>query len=214
MRELLVPVCRTLPWRALGAGAAVGLLFAGTARMFPEGFNPWLALNTLRASALCFAVGLAFVLDDPARHTTATVPTPRPLRQALCLVPVLPLAALWWTAAVLLIPADLRPPLGATTLEAGTACALALAGAATAIRRREDPEPGVAVGAALLITGVLAALLLPERWALFVAADDPNWPDAHGRWAVLLAAALAAWLLCSREPPAHRPTGPARPRPR
>ncbi|MEU9730916.1 ABC transporter [Streptomyces sp. NPDC048002] len=210
VRELLVPVCRTLPWRALGAGAAVGLLFAGTARLFPEGFDPWLALNTLRAAALCFALGLAFVLDDPARHTTATVPTRRPVRQALRLVPVVPLAALWWTAAVLLVPADLRPPLGATTLEAVAAFALALAGAAATVRHGEEPEPGVAVGAGLLVVAVPAVLLLPDRWDLFVATDAPTWPEAHERWAVLLIAALTTWLLCAREPTGRiQPNRPA-----
>ncbi|WP_328872296.1 ABC transporter [Streptomyces sp. NBC_00287] len=198
--ELLRPVWRTLPWRALGAGAAVGLLIAGTARWLEDGFSPGLALNALRAAALAFALGLAFLLDDPARHTTATVPTRRPVRQALRLALVAPFAALWWAAAVLLVPDGLRPPVGAVTLEAAAACALALAGAAAWIRRSDEPEPGVGVGAGLLTVAVLAPLLWPDRWELFVTVDDPRWADAHERWGVALTAALAGFAVWAREP--------------
>ncbi|MBC2904046.1 ABC transporter [Streptomyces sp. PSKA01] len=197
--ELLLPLWRTLPWRALGAAAALGLLVAGASRL-PAGFSPWLALNALRAAALAFALGLAFLLDDPARHTTATVPTPRPVRQALRLALVAPFAALWWTAAVLLVPAEVRPPVGAVTLEAATVCALALAGAAAAIRRTDEPEPGVGVGAGLLTVAVLAPLLWPDRWELFVTVGDPEWADAHERWGVVLTVALVGCAVWAREP--------------
>ncbi|WP_231905646.1 ABC transporter [Streptomyces davaonensis] len=200
MTELLRPVWRTLPWPSLGAGSAAGLLLAGMARLYPENFDPWLALNTLRTAALAFALGLAFLLDDPARHTTATVPVPRFVRQSLRLALVAPIAALWWTATVLLIPAELRPPVGATTLEAGAACALALAGSAAWIRRSQEPEPGVSVAAGLLTVAVLAALLLPDDWELLVAVGDPGWDAAHGRWGVLLGAAVGGWLISTREP--------------
>ncbi|WP_336298809.1 ABC transporter [Streptomyces cinnabarinus] len=200
MTELIRPVWRTLPWPALGTGAAVGLLVAWMSRLYAENFDPWLALNTLRTAALAFALGLAFVLDDPARHTTAAVPVPRFVRQGLRLALVAPVAVLWWTAAVLLVPAELRPPVGATTLEAGAACALALAGAAAWIRRSQEPEPGVSVAAAVLTAAVLAGLLLPDDWKLFVAADDPAWDAAHGRWGVLLGAAVVGWTIWAREP--------------
>lgn len=200
MTELLRPVWRTLPWRALGAGAAAGLLVAGSTRLFAESFSPWLALNALRTAALAFALGLAFLLDDPARHTTATVPTRRAVRQALRVVLVAPPAALCWTAAVLLVPTGLRPPVGAVTLEAGAACALALAGVAAWIRRSDDAEPGVSVAAALLTAAVLAALFLPDDWQLFVGVGDPRWAGAHDRWCVVLGAAVAGWTIWAREP--------------
>ncbi|MEV0173001.1 ABC transporter [Streptomyces sp. NPDC050803] len=198
--DLLLPVWRTLPRRALGAGAAAGLLLAGSTRLFPETFDPWLALSALRAAALAFALGLAFLLDDPARHTTATVPTRRPVRQALRLALTVPVAALWWTAAVLLVPGPLRPPVGATTVEAAAVCALALAGAAFAVRRTAEPQSGPAVGAGLLVTAVLAPTLVPEQWELFVAVTDPRWAAAHERWGVVLAAAAVAWGVCGTEP--------------
>ncbi|MDT9698728.1 ABC transporter [Streptomyces sp. P17] len=208
MRGVIRYAGRTLPRRALGAGAAVGLLIAGTSRLLEDAFSPWLALNALRAAALSFALGLAFLLDDPARHTTATVPTRRPVRQALRLALVAPFAALWWTAAVLLVPSELRPPVGAVTLEAGAACALALAGAAVAIRRSDEPEPGVSAAAGLLTVAVLAMLLQP--WDLFVTVDDPRWADAHQQWGVVLTAALAGCAMWTREPARPQGRGPYR----
>jgi hypothetical protein len=56
-------------------GAGVGLLLAGSSLTVAEEPDPFLCLTLLRAAALAFGLGLAFLLDDPARHTTATVPT-------------------------------------------------------------------------------------------------------------------------------------------
>lgn len=202
--ELIPAVWRTLPWRALGSGAAMGLVIAGTTRVWEEHYNPWLALNTLRASALAFALGMAFLLDDPARHTTATVPTPRPLRQALRLAVVAPFAALSWIAAILLVPTGLRPPLGPVTLEAITAGVLALALGAAWIRRSQEPEPGVSIAVALLTLAVLTLLLIPEDWTLFVDPDDPRWADSHERWWGVLAAAVTLAAVWAREPLGRR----------
>ncbi|WP_225824673.1 ABC transporter [Streptomyces naphthomycinicus] len=207
---LVVPVWRTLPWRTLGAAGAAGLLTTGLPRLFGSAPGAWFALGQLRAAALAFALGLAFLLDDPARHGTAPVPTGRGVRIALRVALVAPVAALWWTAALLLVPGPDRPPAGDVTLEAGTACALALAAATLAVRRTDDPYPGRPAATALLVTGVLAPLLVPDRWALFVAPQDPRWAAAHERWAWLLAGAAAVWVLSLGEPPRRRS---ARPRP-
>ncbi|MES5821564.1 ABC transporter [Streptomyces sp. RG80] len=193
-----MPVLRTLPWRALGAAGGVGLLLAGMARWLVDA-DPWLALNLLRAAALALALGLAFLLDDPARHTTAAVPTRRPVRQALRAVLVAPFAALAWTAAVLLVPEEIRPPVGPLTLEAAGAVTLALAVAALAVRFSQAPEPGQAVAAAVLTTAVAAPLLLPGRWAMFVAPDDDRWAASHDRWAWVLVAAALVWAACGPE---------------
>ncbi|MEU6381012.1 ABC transporter [Streptomyces sp. NPDC046909] len=197
-RVLVGPVLRTLPWRALGAAWGVGLLVAGMAR-WPVDADGWLALNLLRVAALAFALGLAFLLDDPARHTTAAVPTRRPLRQGLRVALVAPFAALAWTAAVLLVPAGIRPPVGDITLEAASATTLALAAAATAVRFTEAPEPGQAVAAAILTSAVVVPLLLPGRWAMFVAREDERWAASHDRWVWVLVGALAVWAVCMPE---------------
>lgn len=212
VRMLLVPLARTLPWRALGAAGAVGLLVAAVPRLLGDGSTDWLALNLLRAAALALAAGLAFLLDDPARHTTTPVPVRRPVRQLLRAALVVPFAALFWTAAVLLVPAAVRPPVGAVTLEAATMFTLALALSAAAIRFREEPRPGTGVTAVLLIGAVLSPLLLPDRWELVVTVTDDRWAAAHERWGVLLAAASAVFAMCGMEPVRRRhAVGPMKP---
>ncbi|WP_097265849.1 ABC transporter [Streptomyces sp. TLI_55] len=196
---LLVPVLRTLPWRALGASGAVGLLIVSMARLSDTADEP-LALNLLRAAVLAFALGLAFVLDDPARHTTTPVPTRRPVRHALRVALVAPVAAAWWTATVLLVPDGIRPPVGDVTLEAGAAFTLALAASAAAIRFTQAAEPGQAVAGAVLTTAVLGLLLWPGRWALFVGPQDPRWAQAHDRWGLVLVGAVVVWGVCGPEP--------------
>ena len=197
---LVAAVARTVPWRALGAGAGVGLLFVVLPRLSDGPPSAWLALTLLRAAALAFALGLTFLLDDPARHLTTPVTTPRWVRTSLRVALVAPVAALWWTAALALVPHGVRPPVGAVTLEAGATAALALAAAATAVRLTDEPEPGPSVAAALLTAATLGALLIPSRWTLLTGAGDPRWGDAHERWGVLLGAGVVAWVSCLPEP--------------
>ncbi|MFI5568634.1 ABC transporter [Streptomyces sp. NPDC051740] len=197
---LLRPTVRTMPWRAIGAAGALGLLLAAVPRLMGEGADGRLALNVLRASAVAFALGTAFVLDDPARHTTAAVPVRRAVRHGLRVLLVAPVAAVWWTAALLLVPAPVRPPAAAITLEAAAALALALAGSAFAIRRGDGARPGQAVAAFLLVGSVLGPLLTPGSWALFTTPDDTRWAAGHDRWAVLLCAALLVGAVCATEP--------------
>ncbi len=198
--ELVRAVARTVPWRALAAGGGLGLLIAAVPRLTGGDAGGWPALTALRAGALAFALGAAFWLDDPARHTTAVVPARRALRHGLRLALLAPVAALWWTAALLLVPRPLRPPAAGVTVEAATALALALTGAAFAVHRREAARPGQAVAGFLLVTAVLAPLLCPEDWALFVTPEDERWAVAHDRWTVLLGALLLAGALCLTEP--------------
>ncbi|MGY6020648.1 ABC transporter [Streptomyces spinosirectus] len=204
-RELALPVLRALPWRGPAAGAGLGLLIAGSQRLSGGTPEPWLALTLLRTAILAHALGLAFLLDDPARHTTATVPTRRALRTALRLALVAPVTALWWTAALLLVPSQVRPPVGAVTLEAAATCVLALAAGAAAVRLSDAPAPGPSVAAALLFTAVVAPLLLPRRWDLLVPLGDERWGAAHERWAWVLAGAAVLWGLCLPEPVRRRP---------
>ncbi|MFJ5995601.1 ABC transporter [Streptomyces sp. NPDC092370] len=204
-RQLVLGVHRTVPWGAVGAAGATGLLLAALTRTgeTAERFSLYL----LRAAILAFAVGLAFLLDDPARHTTAAVPTPRPVRIALCVALAVPAAAAWWTVALLLVPPGVRPPAGAMTLEAGAAFALAVTGAAAAVRFSEAARPGLPVAGGLLTTAVLAMLFWPGRWPLFVPVHDERWAAAHDRWAVVLTAVVLLGVLCALEPLRRRLPG-------
>ena len=198
--------CRTLPWGVVGTAGGAGLLLAALTRITGE-TGERLSLHLLRAAVLAFALGLVFLLDDPARHTTATVPTPRPVRIALRVALVVPATAAWWTAALLLVPPDLRPPVADVTLEAGAAFALAVAGAAVAVRFTEVTRPGPRVAAGLLTSAVLAMVGWPGRWALFVPVEDERWAAAHERWAVVLAGAVLVGALGAVEPLRRRAGG-------
>lgn len=201
IRSLLRPVWRTLPWTALAAAGGLGLLLVGLPRLLSDAPDPWLCLSLLRAAALCLGLGLAFLLDDPARHTTAPVPVRRPVRSGLRLALAAPVTALWWTAALLLIPGEARPPVGAVTLEAAACAALALAAAAAAVRFTDEARPGTAVAAGLLAGALtVPTLLLPERWTLLAAVGDKRWDDAHERWAGLLVVAGVVVMACMPEP--------------
>ncbi|MEV7144561.1 ABC transporter [Streptomyces tauricus] len=199
-RALVPPVWRALPRRALAAATAVGLLLAGIPRMQSGPPDPLVGLYALRAAALAFALGLAFLLDDPARHITAAVPARRPVRVALRVALVAPWAALGWTAALLLVPQEARPPVGALTLEAAATAVLALAAAALVVRRTQATEPGAAISTWLLATGATAFLLLPPHWTLFVTPTDPRWQSTHTHWALLLTAAATTTALATTEP--------------
>ncbi|MEV0242007.1 ABC transporter [Streptomyces sp. NPDC050674] len=198
IRQLVFPVHRTAPWAAIGAAGATGLLLAALTRTGETAEQ--LSLYLLRAAILAFAVGLAFLLDDPARHTTAVVPTRRPVRIALRTALAVPATAAWWTVALLLVPPGVRPPVADITLEAGAAFVLAVAGAAAAVRFSEVTRPGPPVAGALLTTAVLTLLFWPGRLALFVPVQDERWAAAHERWAVVLGGAVLLGLVCTVEP--------------
>jgi hypothetical protein len=207
---LVPPVWRTLPWGALTAGGALALVMAGTPRMQSGEPDPVLSLALLRGAALALALVLTFLLDDPARHTTSAVPIRRPVRAGLRVALVAPFAALCWTAALLLVPQEARPPVGAVTLEAGATAVFAFAAASLAVRYNDASRPGAAVSAALLLTALAAVLLLPDEWALFVAPEDPRWDSAHERWAGLLAvAAVVGAMACTEPVRARKLRGPA-----
>ncbi|MER7483525.1 ABC transporter [Streptomyces sp. NPDC126510] len=198
IRQLVFPVHRTVPWAAIGAAGATGLLLAALTRTGETAEQ--LSLYLLRAAILAFAVGLAFLLDDPARHTTSTVPSPRPVRIALRTALAVPATAAWWTVALLLVPPGVRPPVADITLEAGAAFVLAVAGAAAAVRFSEVTRPGPPVTGALLTTAVLTLLFWPGRWALFVPVQDERWAAAHERWALVLGGAVLLGVVCTVEP--------------
>ncbi|WP_193241917.1 ABC transporter [Streptomyces phaeolivaceus] len=202
---LVRPTARSLPWTLFAAGWALGLLIAAVPLLFSLDLPAEVLVNLLRVAALCGAVGTAFVLDDPARHTTGVPPVPRPLRQALRVAVVLPVCAAWWALVLAVVRAGADPgqwaalPPGAVTVEAGALTASALALAAAAVRFGATRTPGPAVAGAVLVLPVAAGVFLPSHLALFVPPGDPRWADAHVLWAGCLTAALTGWLLCAPE---------------
>ena len=52
-----------------------------------------------------------------------------------------------------------------------------------------------------------AGFLLPARVVLYAQPGSAAWDGAHGRWALLLGLALAAFAAASRDPAHRRPGG-------
>ncbi|WP_405841451.1 ABC transporter [Streptomyces sp. NBC_01518] len=207
LTQLIRPVLRALPIRALGATGAVALLIAALPRLLSDEPDPWSALVALRAAALTFALGLAFVLDDPTRDLTSSVPTRRILRTTLRVALVAPFAVACWTAAVLLIPSKIRPPVGDMTLEAAAAAVLSLAAAATALRFTAEPEPGQRVAAGFLVVALVSPLALPNDWGMYVSPTEKQWGVGHDHWAMVLVGAALVWAACGPEPVRRRLLG-------
>lgn len=203
---LVRPTLRSLPWILLASGWGLGLVIAAVPVLFSMELSAGVLVNVVRMAALCGAVGMAFVLDDPARHTTGVPPVPRPLRQALRVAAVWLVGAAWWTAVLGVVRLGGDParwaalPSGAVTVEAAALSGLALALAGAVVRFSETRLPGPTVAGAVLALPITAGALLPPRFALFVPPGDPRWADAHVLWAGLLIAVLAIWALCGPEP--------------
>ncbi|MFD0505643.1 hypothetical protein ACFQ0G_27750 [Streptomyces chiangmaiensis] len=89
--------------------------------------------------------------------------------------------------------------------------ALALTTAAAIVRCTDEPQPGPGVAAALL-AGTALAMLLPGRWALFVAVGAPGWTAAHQRWAALLVITVLLGAALLPEPIRRRRTSLRAPR--
>ncbi|MFD9323105.1 ABC transporter [Streptomyces sp. NPDC060053] len=202
--SLVPPVWRGLPWRALTMAGGLGLLLAGATRLPDHAPDAELGRLVLRLTALTGALGLAFLLDDPARNTTATTPVGRPRRTVLRLAVVAPLSALWWAAVLLLTPAPTRPALGPATLEAAGMAGAALALATIAVRFTQAAEVGRSA-AIWLGTAAAVAVLVPNRWGLLGASQDPYWAATQVRWAVVLGATVALSVLWTPEPLRGRP---------
>lgn len=197
---LIGPVVRAMRWRAFGSAAAAGLLIVGVPAALGVVLLPENLAGLLRVAAVCLAVGVAFLLDDPAAPSTTTVPTTRRLRQALRIGLAVPAVAVCWAAAAGITVAGAAPgvagqlPLAGLTLEAAALCAVALCVAALVVRRSSDGIAGTAAAPGLLILAVVGHLL-PAPAALFVAPGDPRWTAAHHRWGLLLVTAtlIAVW---------------------
>lgn len=175
-RALALPSLRATGWPALvgAALAAAGLLTLPG----PGGLLLLLAAGIV-------AVGVAFVVEDEAEVTVASVPTRLLLRRLVRLGVSLPLVAVLWT--LLLWHGD-----GDWTVPTLVLAALGMLAAAVAARY------GAVAGAMVPPALIVAAQLLPARLELLDGS-----PAASARWLALLAVGIAAFCAASRDP-AHQ----------
>ncbi|MFI5914307.1 hypothetical protein [Dactylosporangium sp. NPDC051541] len=209
VRALVWPTVRAMRFRPLGGALGVALLVVlvpavlGVATEFS--LRPDDHANLLRLAAVCGALGLAFVFDDPAKPSTVAVPAPRWLPAAIRGVAGLAVFGGWWAAALGVTYAGaaraggLRLPVPGLTLEVATVGALALAAGALSWRITARGVGGpVAAPASLGL--VLAVAVAPVAPPMVVAASAPaaTWGSVHGRWGALLALLVAAVVVaCS-----------------
>ena len=201
---LLRSTAHAITWRPIVLGAALGPIIV----LVPEALISRLTgahLTTLaRVAAICFALGAAFLLDDPATRSTPAVPTARLARNLIRVILAAPVIALWCTLTLGLATTTgqhagtAHLPVAALTLEAASLLVTALALAAIAQRRTTDGNPGVIAAPAVLLLAALA-WFLPGPAALILRPTDPHWTASHYRWTAVLATALVAFLWASHE---------------
>jgi hypothetical protein len=200
---LLRPTVRAMKWGPFAAGAGLGLAVLIVPEILSLRLTAAHLTTLLRVAAACGALGVTFLLDDPATRSTPAVPTSRLIRHAVRAAVALPVVAASWAAALAIaasaIGAGPGVARGALTVEAAALVAVALVLAAIGQRLTSDGAAGVLAAPGLLIL-LAIAWFLPPRVALIVAPTDPHWAPAHQRWAALLIAAVIGFAWASHEP--------------
>jgi hypothetical protein len=204
LTSLIPATWKTLPWPALAGGILPGPLLAAVPAITSTRSPPPGYATLLRLAALAGALGVAYLLDDPARTTTSVVPVPRWLRWCLRVtLTAVPVTA-WWAGTLLVAWLGMDHatrtgmPFTTISLEAATMLTLAAALSATASRR-----PNVTHGSTIAIPVLLALAALitraPRSVALIVPPADPRWTQVHQAWAVLLISGLISFITLSHE---------------
>jgi hypothetical protein len=221
------PTFRAMRWLPFLVALAAGFVafefvrpkYSDADRIVPE------VILALRIAMLMIALGVPFVLDDPAEETLASAPTRLWVRRVLRIAFALPIL----TAAWLLLLRYGRQVLehtptgkdGSEAVAAGTSMRLGLpvwglsrefatyvttALTLSVLGARLLPERigSIAAGPALLAI-VGGAMLLPRRLTLY--AGDPRrwiWADARNRWTIALPIAVGWMLHLCRDPGRRR----------
>jgi hypothetical protein len=199
---------------AIAVGAVVALAFGWIPLAAGIGLELSDAVTMLRFAAIGLVIGLAFVLDDPAAVTTATLPTPRHVLVALRVAPAAVLATVVWTVAWLgcrlALDAESRAllPYGGLLLELLALLALTFWLAGT--RWGDETVRGGVLAAPALVLLLIAAALLPDAAAVFPSPGTDRWDGSRWVWAAVLATGLAGLAWTGREPaPRSRPAQPS-----
>ena len=178
-------VVRTLPLPALLAGTAGAAVLLLLVDRSPE--------LLLQLSGLAVAVAAATasrLFDEPAAAVVDTLPRPMWWRTAARLLPAALLAAAW-VAGAWSVDMDVVGRRDVVAVQGVAAIAVA-AGATTALRRRGDATPGLAVGSAVLL--VLTALVLVNPvgdWApVFPYGPRGDWDGSRRLWTSAAAVAV------------------------
>ncbi|MFF2409084.1 hypothetical protein [Streptomyces sp. NPDC058092] len=213
LRALLRPDLRAARTRPLLAAGTAGLAVTAGPAVFSTHVEPAPAALLLRIATVLGALGLAFLLDDPAARTTEVLPVTKALRKGLRMTLGLMAFGLFWGASAGLsrlgVDAGAREsfPVGALATEGAALAALTLTLALLGLRYSASGS-GSPPAASALILLLATALLLPDPSTLFPAPGAANGDAATLRWGILLVLALcfSGWELRERRT-VHRGKG-------
>lgn len=186
-RQAAPLVVRSMHWQPLLGMALAAILVLARSDLPPS--------EDASVAAACVAIGLSFVLDDPAASTLACSPSTLLQRACMRLALALPAAVTAW---LVLLAAwgsgnGLLPTRDDLLLFA-TLTAVVLAVEATSTRHQTT---GGFVAAPALLALALIARVLPEPLTLFPVAGHTS------RWWGLLGVSTAIVVLALRDPGRH-----------
>ncbi|MFG1837123.1 hypothetical protein ACGFH8_01655 [Micromonospora sp. NPDC049175] len=190
---LLWPTLRATRISPLLAAGVVGVAIVTPPAVTGSLLSPDNHVTLLRLVVACVGLGVTFVLDDPAKPTTETLPVPAWFGALLRAVPAAVVGVACWAAALLVTrsgPATASLPYADLTREAAAVAAVAFL-ASTVGWRRSPRGIGSPLAAPMLLLAMTVVALLPTSAALLVGAGD-GWDAAHDRWMWLLAGTLLA----------------------
>ncbi|KRF42526.1 hypothetical protein ASH01_17030 [Terrabacter sp. Soil811] len=186
-----------IPWRPVAALTSVGLLLLGVAATWTTSA---VAGTALVVGVAALAAATAYVLDEAATEAVAATPTSlgRRTRARLLVVGAVLVVGSIGVAA-LAVRSGLSARLGVMVWLTG--CVFVAVAAAAALRRHV-PEPGDAVGGALLTVVIALAVVNPlSRWVdVFPSEPDARWASSFVLWGGVGAVCLAVLTRASRDP--------------
>jgi hypothetical protein len=217
-----------MPWGALAAGCATGLVISLAARLLAPSSPPGSVGVIMRAASIPLVISFAFLAYDPHRNLTAALPAPAWLTTAAHVAFAVPAVSLTASLQLMLAAAELHGGRSygvpaahlpwPSFLAQLTACsAMALAAAAIVSRSGwHDLGGALAAPAALAVATLLAVLPLRLLPAAVTGLTGPRHPariQAEPIWWALglLAALIACWA--SRDPWSRLNRGGRRARP-
>jgi hypothetical protein len=197
---LAAPTVRAMRWLPYLAASGVGLFMVAAPAFFNPHLRPDDLAVLLRLAGVCAGMGLAFLFDDPAKPSIATMPAPRWLSLGIRGAVGAVAGAAWWAVAVWIARRTLGVdtagalPVGGLTVEVATVLALSFGFAVLCGQWAPRGITSTAAAPALLVVAVAVALL-PDRLAVVVGVGDPRWAAAHRGVLVLLVIGLSLPIL-------------------
>jgi hypothetical protein len=204
---LIASVGRTTRITPLIVSSGLGIVVIAAPLLLGGQLGVFVVIFAVRCAMITTALGVAFILDDQALHSTAVLPFSRARMFVLRSSIGLSILTVAWITQLAIAPLIVAPgqsalPWVGLALEPVTLALWTVAIAAFAVRRRQEGSGGV-VAAPLLILMIVGLALLPDDRALFPPAFTPQFDASRWWWAGCRGAGVLLWLVAVREPSAR-----------